>query len=162
MKQGKYTYYAIQRLRTHIAKSVDAPRIPTKGDTWGFASSSQFVSVAEPWCGTGNDRKPQFPESYKQSRDVWEHADGELGWWSFHFAVLGLRRLEKASMEGQFVWRDPTSNRVVEVSWYDFKLVKVTVSLEIEDVTVYDAFDWLDSVVDGQIKPPGFEVTKNG
>jgi hypothetical protein len=146
---GDFTYYAIQSRLTHksghnkpdgplipVAEIVDEDGTPYKPPGWGGVSEW----IAEPWAGTGNNWKPQYRESYEETRAV-QSATGRFGWWSLKYAVQGFYRMQDASAAGQMNYKH--EGKDIEAVRYEFRIVKVHVTKQVDLVSVADLMDAL-------------------
>lgn len=140
---GSHTYYAIQSRVTHLSPwcKPDGPleHVETGGD-WGGGPSSGD-GYAEPWAGSGNDYKPKYKKSHDEKHDVWAKTGG-TGWWTLKYAVLAMRRLQKASAEGKLNYKD-SYNKETQAVRYEFRIIKVSVSKKVEHVSTEDLMNAL-------------------
>lgn len=155
IEDGSYTYYAIQSRVTHlspwcepdgplehVSKLKDCfgrPYLETGGDWSGGPSNGDCY--AEPWEGSGNDYKPKYKESHDEKHDVWAKTGG-TGWWTLNYAVLAMRRLQKASAEGKLNYKDGY-NKETQAVRYEFRIIKISVSKKVEHVSTEDLMNAL-------------------
>jgi len=146
MQEGEFTYYTLQHRRTHKSPWLDpeGPLEPVDDQEWSFSSWDVFGGTAEPWAGSGNNYKPKHKKAHDETHSVWA-CTGRHGWWSLNYAVKGLKRVRKAQAKGKFDSRDGYGHHEQAVR-YEFRLVKVTVSKKVEEVSLEDAFAQLEKV----------------
>lgn len=136
MNNGTHIYYTIQLRRSHESPwlQLHEPLQPIIKREWSFISWDHFGWAAEPWTGGGNDHKPQFPDSHKQTHNVWANT-GCHGWWSADYALAALKRLKAKNEMGAFNSKDGYGAPLQAVR-YEFKIVKVILSRKVEDLTI--------------------------
>lgn len=141
MNEGTFTYFTLQHRLTHQTEHCKPHGTlkPLKNQKWSYSSWDSFGCFAEPWAGSGNNWKPQFKESSDETHDCWSKT-GAHGWWTMKYGVMAVLRLRKASEEGKLNYKDGYNNETRGCR-YDFKIVKVTVSKKVEEVSVYDIME---------------------
>lgn len=150
LSEGTFTYFTIQSKVTHLSphNEPDAGLIPAKDviDGFGKPYKSKWGGmiheyIAEPWDGSGNDYKPKYKASSDEKHDVWAKTGG-CGWWSLKYAVAAMRRLQKASENGDLNYKD-SYNKVYRAVRYEFRVIKINVSKSVEVVGIKDLMDSL-------------------
>jgi len=138
MRDGTFTFYALQHRRTHESswgKPEGKLKKIKKKDKWAFSSWDYFGATAEPWYGRGNDWRPKHRKSQNETHEVWSNTGGCHGWWTFKYAVRALERVRKAGAKGKFDSRD-NYDKPMRAVRHEFRLVKVTMSKKTERVSL--------------------------
>ncbi len=139
MVNGEHTFYTLQHKLTHESPWLqpDGPLKPVKSSGWAFTSWDYFGYFIEPWHGRGgNDWKPKYRKSHDETHDVWSKT-GYHGWWTLKYAVKGLQRMKEASSKGDLCRKDGYG-KICQACRYDFRIVKITLSHNVEPVSLDD------------------------
>ena len=144
MREGTFTYYTLQH-RIIQRTPWNKPKEPLKPvkDEWGCTNWETFGWVIEPWHGTGNNYRPKYRKAHDEIHNVWEKTR-RRGWWTFKFAVRGLKRVREADAKGVFDYKEHETSKVVQRVRHEFRLVKVTGSKKTE---VADTEELIDQLV---------------
>lgn len=136
MNDGTFIYYTLQHRITHKSPWLKpAGKLsPVKDDKeWSFSNWDFFGNTAEPWCGKSNDYHPRYRKSHDETHSVWANTSHH-GWWTLKYAVMGLRRVQKADAKGKFdVYHHGHHEQATR---HEFRLVKMTVSQTTEEVSL--------------------------
>ncbi len=148
MKNGEFTFYTLQHRRTHLSPWLKpegklSSTKDKKDKEWAFSGWDIF---AEPWHGIGNNWRPKYKKAHNETCEVRANT-GYNGWWNLEYAVKGLRRVQKADTQGKFDYRDGYNNLTQAVR-HEFRLVKVVISKQTEEVSQNDLMDAIiDTVI---------------
>ena len=136
MKITSHEFYTFQHRRTHESpwrklKPIKPVKIL---DDWCFSSWDHFGFVINP-LNTSGDK--YLYKGTDQCYKVWCEV-GKNGFYDLKYAKLALKRLQKASREGEFDSTDNYRTKCQSLR-YDFRIVKVTC---FDDIVEYEK--WYD------------------
>lgn len=129
MKDGEYTFYAIQHRLMYRSKwrQLDVGE-EVKDKSWCYSSHDAFGAAFNPWRGKGNDAKPAFRASSDECHDVWA-TTGRHGWWSLRYAIEAMERVQRMDEEGCYDSHDNYKRDMkLAIRRHQFRVVKVTVA----------------------------------
>lgn len=142
MKNGQYTFYAVQqRLQSQSDwLKPDGPLNPVQECEW-HCCGEYWGRSTNPHVGKGNNWHPANRAADTEWWDC-QLATGQHGWFSLKYALAALRRCRKHDNEGLYNSRG-TYGTVAQSRRHEFRIVKITLIYQktVEPLTIDDVVE---------------------
>lgn len=140
MKDGNFTFYAIQFRVTHESPHLEpeGKLEPVEDKNWQYTGKDSWGYSLDPHIGTGNDWRPRNRTSSDELFNL-KMATGYEGWHTFKYALAAFKRLKRDDANGKYDYTD-CGNKIRAVR-HEFRIVEITMAKATKVLTVDDVLE---------------------